>query len=714
MNAYDTIHRRRTAPGRTLRRRRQGAPMALFGLALTLSLAACGGTTPPPPPPAGVALTIDPPALDGVTTASLQVRASGSWSLSATSSNTALADAVAFTPTDGSGDASATLDVDPSGVAPGSYDLTIVLDAERAGGGTTEVRKDVGFSFPEVHGVITQIGAAAADAGTGDGAAAADGQAASAAAAFPAFPLGTAEGLAPSDVNGAPVPTAALGARRDASGPTASGAVLLVGLEAADPLLRAAGAPGRPSERALAALTAELATVDGARLTSSFEAAGIAVVRGPGATDELAARLRATPGVRYVERPMPLFPFATDEFRSAQWNLERIGAETAWQLADGSDVTIAVLDTGFYPEHPDLAGNVVGTYDAVDGGSDVTVSYPDCGTHGTHVAGVAAAVTDNGIGVAGVARGAGLLLVDLGDEASYGCPMDTTRLIDGLAYVENGGSPRAQVVNLSLGSADDLGVAVRDALVATKDAGVTIVGAAGNSTCPGGADTFTPVSYPAAYPEVLAIAATGAADERACYSHVGGELWLSAPGGNSARRDATADMILSTVYDFAVQEPTYAYMEGTSMAAPAVAAVAAMLLDAVPTATPDDVARAMADSAVDLGDPGRDTLFGYGLVDAPAALALLTGDPEPEPEPGPEPDPATLYLRVPGYPDSQLDADGIFTLIDAPLGPLTITAGSDENGNGVLGDSGEYYGQVTIEVAFDQPNEVALEVERQP
>ena len=681
--------------------------MAASSLLVAAMLGACGGT-PPPPPPGDTSLTVTPSTMDGVTTATVQVRAPAAWDLDAEAANAALADAFSFTPPSGFGDDTATLTVDPLGLAPGTYEATVVLQAERATGGTVEVRRDVTFSFPDVEGVVVKVGAtgASAEAATGTRTPADEASAEAgndpASTAFPALPLATEDSAA------RPVARSTTDARSD------DATYLLVGLEAADPVLRASGAPGRPSARALDALTLALTAVDGAAVSSRFDAAGLAIVRVPiGAEVDLAAKLRAAPGVRYVEAPQPLYPFSDDEYRHAQWNLDRIEAESVWPVADGSGVTIAILDIGFYPAHPDLAANVAGTYDAIDGRPDITVPFEDCGTHGTHVAGVAAAVTDNGIGVAGAARGADLLLVDLGDETKVGCPMDTTRLIDGLQYVTNGGAPRAEVMNLSLGSSSDLGMAVRDALIATKNAGVTIVGSAGNTPCTNGADTFVPVSYPAAYPEVLAIGATGTADERACYSHIGAELWLVAPGGNSARRDATTDMVLSTVYDFSFDAPDYAYMEGTSMASPAVAAVAAMLKDAVPSATPDEIAQAMADSAEDLGDPGFDNLFGHGIVNAPAALAELTGGPEPEPEPEPEPDPATLYLRVPGYPDSQLDDDGIFTLVDAPLGPLTITAGSDENGNGVLGDAGEYYGQATVSVAFDQVNQVTVEVERQ-
>ena len=114
--------------------------------------------------------------------------------------------------------------------------------------------------------------------------------------------------------------------------------------------------------------------------------------------------------------------------------------------------------------------------------------------------------------------------MDLDYETRPGCPMDSASLIRGLDYVVNGGAPRAQVVNMSIGTPSDLGRATRDALVAAQRAGLVLVGAAGNTQCSGGRDTFVPVSYPAAYPEVWAIGATDPGNGRACYSHVGGEL----------------------------------------------------------------------------------------------------------------------------------------------------------------------------------------------
>src|SRR5690606_6785988 len=141
---------------------------------------------------------------------------------------------------------------------------------------------------------------------------------------------------------------------------------------------------------------------------------------------------------------------------------------------------------------------------------------------GTHVAGIAAAVADNGIGVAGAAPGASLYLVDLDYETRAGCPMDSASLVRGIEHIVDGG--HAQVMNLSLGSSAPLGQATEDALQAARDNGIIVIGAAGNTACTNGQSTSNPVSYPAAYSQVWAVGATDKGHGRACYSHVGPEL----------------------------------------------------------------------------------------------------------------------------------------------------------------------------------------------
>lgn len=144
------------------------------------------------------------------------------------------------------------------------------------------------------------------------------------------------------------------------------------------------------------------------------------------------------------------------------------------------------------------------------------------------------------------------------------------------------------------------------------------------------------------------------------------------------------------------------------MAAPAVAGVIALLRQGEPTATAAEVANALANTAIDLGPPGRDNETGHGFLNPLAAYAALTGH-----EPEPPTESPTLILRIPGYPDAELDPDGIFTAIHATPGPVLIRAGT-YNDAGQLGGSGELYAEEEIVVAFNQPNTVQLVVERVP
>lgn len=613
------------------RRGRRTAALAAFVLVVTCALPACQVVQPPAPVPSPTAaIAVTPGVMNGVTTAVVQVTADGAWSL--TSDRPAW---VSLQPASGNGNATVDLTVDPSGLAPTSYAIGLTLTDS---GGS--VSASLPFSFPDVTVTVTRGDTLSSQALAS--------QASTARAVDPrlhTFPAGPAD--------------------------------LIVGV---------GKVPSQAAELPLAALR----QVAGVEVRSAFAAAGVVTVHVRDAT-AAADRLARLPGVRYVEAALPLDALSNDTYRSQQWNLDVIGAEPSWPSGDGTGATVAVLDRGFDPAHPDLSSGIVGTYDAVSGGSDVTVTNTACGSHGTHVAGIVAATAGNALGVAGVAPGAGLLLVNLGDPTDAGCAMTTPALIAGLGHVTHGGAPLARVVNMSLGASGPLGQGVEDALAAAQAAGIVLVAASGNDTT----TQPTPVVYPAAYPEVLAVGATTRTDDIAYYSDRGPEVFVSAPGGGTAvdAGSFATDWVLSTWLDLNQTPPThvYAYDLGTSMASPAVAGLAAQLLTLRPGASVDQVAGALADGAVDLGTPGRDDLFGYGRVDALASKsALASGTP--------------LILKTGDGRSFAVVRDVPFTVPNVAAGTVILVAGTDDGGNGTLGDApGELLGSAQVAVAFDAP-----------
>ncbi|OAX47891.1 S8 family peptidase [Paenibacillus sp. AD87] len=234
-----------------------------------------------------------------------------------------------------------------------------------------------------------------------------------------------------------------------------------------------------------------------------------------------------------------------DPFFPYQYNLPKINAPAAWDISQSnSSVKIAIIDTGVQLNHPELAGKLLPGYDYVD-----YDNIPEDGNgHGTHVAGIAASITNNGVGIAGVAPLASIVPLRVLDNNGQGT---TGNVGNGLVYAANNG---IQVVNLSLGG--PTGEAFLQAAVQYAwDRGAVIIAAAGND------NTSYPI-VPASYPNVIAVASTNPSDLKSNFSNYGSWVDMAAPG----------DTILSTYLG-----GSYAYLSGTSMAAPHVAGVAALL-----------------------------------------------------------------------------------------------------------------------------------------
>lgn len=335
--------------------------------------------------------------------------------------------------------------------------------------------------------------------------------------------------------------------------------------------------------------------------------------------DGTAAALRDRPEVVAVSRDAKASAMVagaaasgTDPHRGEQWGLTRLDAEGAWQVGRGDGQVVAVVDTGVDASHPDLAGVVLPGFDAVDGGD----GRRDPNGHGTHVAGIVAGLVGNGVGGAGIAPGTRILPVRVLDAAGSG---DHSAIAAGIIWAADHG---ADVINLSLGgpeTTDVLHAAVRYAF----GRGAVVVAAAGNDGAAG------PASYPAAYPEVVAVGATTVADTRAVFSTTGDYVDLAAPGLG----------VLSTV-----PGGGYEWMSGTSMAAPFVAGGAALVRAWRPSLGPAEVASRLVAHAKDLGATGADPEFGAGLPDLRAAR-----DASPSPD-GP---------RLPSLPAPTLPSPGL-------------------------------------------------------
>ncbi|MCS4542397.1 MAG: S8 family peptidase [Euryarchaeota archaeon] len=285
--------------------------------------------------------------------------------------------------------------------------------------------------------------------------------------------------------------------------------------------------------------------------------------------------------------------FLADEI--IPWGAEKIGATTCWSNGvTGNDVVIAIVDGGVDYNHPDLKDNYIGGYDFADNDNDPM----DYDGHGTNCAGAALA-KKNGFGTVGIAPGAKLLAVKVFRQG--GSSLST--LIAGIDYaVQN----KADVISMSfiLGSSysyASLAQACQNAYIK----GVVLVASAGNHGSSG-------VFYPAKYPTVIAVGATDSNNKIAWFSSIGPEVELVAPGIG--------------IYTTAMNNK-YEYVTGTSISAPQVAGVVALMRGINPSLSPDEIRKILRETAEDLGTLGKDDYYGYGLVDADEALSRVVASP---------------------------------------------------------------------------------------
>jgi serine protease len=364
---------------------------------------------------------------------------------------------------------------------------------------------------------------------------------------------------------------------------------------------------------------------------------------------ELIDLLRADPSVEFAQLNTVCHAHMVPNdtyYDPYQWDLPRINMPTAWDISTGNNVIVGILDSGVAYENyaipsyeldtvlsgvtqymiaPELDGtSFTAGYDFINNDSHPN----DNDAHGTHVAGTIAQVTNNGTGTAGMAFDCTIMPVKVLDYSGSGT---AGSLADGLYWAADNG---AQVINMSLGWTPgyDPGPTVHNAITYAYNAGVVLCASSGNA----GVGT---VSYPAAYDEVISVGATRYDDQRSDYSQYGTGLEVVAPGGDvgvDQNGDGYGDGILQmTMAGYnpgppeVLADPTdfsYWFYDGTSMACPHVTALVAMMIANGQTGV-ENIRTILHESAVDLGSTGWDSEYGYGRIDAYAALTYGGGAP---------------------------------------------------------------------------------------
>jgi thermitase len=383
----------------------------------------------------------------------------------------------------------------------------------------------------------------------------------------------------------------------------------------------------------------------GGQVKETIPGIGVQVVKVPKGQEKAKAKAySANPRVEYAEPDFVAQALGTpnDPGFGNQWGMVKVQAPEAWDVTTGSpDVTIAILDTGVDLDHPDLASKIVAN---INFSSSPTVD--DVDGHGTHVAGIAGALTNNGIGVAGLGYSAAIMNVKvLGDTGSGAY----SAIASGITWATDNG---AKIINMSL-SGSSASSTLEAAVNYAWNKGVVVVAAAGN-------DGDSAPEYPAYYTNCIAVAATDLMDKLPSWSNRGDWVDLAAPGNS----------IYATLRD-----GTYGYKSGTSMASPHVAGLAALVFTVVTDSNGngrlnDEVRSRIEGTCDDIGVAG----IGAGRINAYRAVSNGASTPAPVPPP---PTTGSISGKV-------MDAANGSPIAGATVGCNGVSVTSDSNGEFVI------------------------------
>lgn len=316
----------------------------------------------------------------------------------------------------------------------------------------------------------------------------------------------------------------------------------------------------------------------------------------PGLSEEEAvAKLSRRPELKFAEldRKVTVAMAVNDPYIGSAWHIGKIGAPAAWDSTQGSGVTIAILDTGVNVAHPDLKERIVPGYNVYDKNTDTS----DLCGHGTAVAGTAAASTNNAMGVAGVAGAAKIMPIRIVYKDSTGCHAYFSSIASGITYAADHGARIANVSFTGIAGSSS----VKSAARYMKSKGGLVFISAGNANRD---ENVTPDTA------FIVVSSTDSYDRKSSFSSWGSFVSLSAPGSGIWTTNSSLG---------------YSSWNGTSFSSPVSAGVAGLLMAARPDMSAEQIEALLFSTAVDLGTAGRDSVFGYGRVNAAAAVNAARG-----------------------------------------------------------------------------------------